>query len=113
MMTAPRLLSQTEFSACFTAPMRNVTATAEAVVDVWSYAESIALPLGRVTELLDVTDVYRDAADRFDQVLIGTNVNNLLLVVIVDILRCTVHGHYFLDLADAYGMARTCKPGIG
>ncbi|MCJ2065488.1 hypothetical protein MKK63_22645 [Methylobacterium sp. J-088] len=107
MMMAPRLLSQTEFSACFTAPMRNVTATAEAVVDVWSYTESIALPLGPVTELLDVTDVYRDAADRFDQVLIGTNVDNLLLVVIVDNLRHIVHGHYFLDLVDAYGLTRT------
>ena len=107
MMTAPRLLSQTEFSACFTAPMRNVTATAEAVVDVWSYAESIALPLGRITELLDATDVYRDADERFDQVLIGTNVHNLILVIIVDISRCIVHGHYCLDLADAYGMART------
>ena len=107
MMTAPCLLSRTEFSACFTAPMRNVTATADAVVDVWSYVESIELPLGRVTELLDVTDVYRDAADRYDQVLIGTNVNNLLLIVIVDILRRTVHGHYFLDLADVYGMAQT------
>jgi hypothetical protein len=106
-MTAPRLLSKTEFSACFTAPMRNVTATAEAVVDVWSYAESIALPLGRVTQLLDVTAVYRDAANRFDQVLIGTNVKDLSLVVIVDTLRCTVHGHCFLDLADAYGMDRT------
>lgn len=105
MTTAPCVLSQTEFSACFTAPMRNVTGTADAGVDVWSYAESIELPLGRITELLDVTDVYRDAADRFDQVLIGTNVNNILLVVIVDTLRCTVHGHYFLDLADVYGMA--------
>lgn len=107
MVTAPRLLTKTEFLDCFTAPMRNVTATAEAVVDVWSYAESIALPLGRVTELLDVTEVYRDAADRFDQVLIGTNLDNLSVVVIVDIQRCSVRGHCLLDLADAYGMVRT------
>lgn len=61
--------------------------------------------MGRVTELLDVTDPYRDAMDRFDQTLIGTDANDLLFVV-VDILRRTVHGHYFLDLADAYGIAR-------
>lgn len=107
MMTAPRLLTKTEFLDCFTSPMRNVTATAEAVIDVWSYVESIALPLGQVTELLDVTDVYRDADDRFDQVLIGTNLDNLSLVVIVDIPHCSMRGHFLLDLADAYGMVRT------
>ncbi|MFC5555469.1 hypothetical protein [Methylobacterium iners] len=105
-MTATRLLSSDEFSACFSAPMRNVTATAEAVVDVWSYVETIALPLGRATEILDVTSVYRDAAGRFDQVLIGTDISNLFLAVVVNRADRNIRGHHLLDLAEKYGVSR-------
>ena len=107
MKTATRLLSGDEFAACFSAPMRNVTATAEPVVDVWPYVETIALPLGRATEILDVTSVYRDAAGRFDQVLIGTDVGDLFLAVVLNRADRSIHGHHLLDLAEQYGVRRT------
>lgn len=87
--------------------MRNVTATAEAVVDVWPYVETIALPLGRATGILDVTSVYRDAAGRFDQVLIGTDISDLFLAVVVNRADRNIYGHYLLDIAEQYGAIRS------
>jgi hypothetical protein len=52
LMQAGRPLSLQAFEACFTQPMRNVTDSAELVLDIWPYVDSLdldALGVPRVT----------------------------------------------------------------
>jgi hypothetical protein len=103
-MIEHRLLTKEEFLGCFEAPMSNVTAKAEAAVDIWPYVDSLDLDALRLPHLNQVHYVYRDALSRFDQVLIGTGRFNSHLVIVVDLNRREVHGHYVLDLDAEYGV---------
>ena len=104
-MAAPKLLSDEEFKTCFAEPMRDITTEANAVVDIWPYCNSIDLYELGIPHLSDVHYVYRDAGDRFDQVLIGTGRFNSLLVVVVDLQLKSIVGHHVLDLNQEYGTA--------
>ncbi|TGQ71605.1 MAG: hypothetical protein E5V49_03400 [Mesorhizobium sp.] len=42
-MVAVRKLDEKEFKACFAEPMTNVTAIANAVVDLWPYVDALDL----------------------------------------------------------------------
>jgi hypothetical protein len=101
---ASRLLSVEEFEACFAQPMRNVTEDAEPVADIWPYVDNLDLDTLGVPSLTDVHYVYRDAGERFDQVLIGTGRFNTLLVVVVDRRLSAVLGHRLLDLDETFGL---------
>lgn len=101
----PRRLQEDEFKACFAEPMTNVTAAAEAAVDIWSYVDVLDLDEIGLPYLTEVHNVYRDAQNRFDQVLIGTGRFNALLVIVVDLRRSTVFGHFLLDLGKEYGLS--------
>ena len=103
-MTLSRLLSEEEFEACFAAPMRDVTADADPRVDIWPYVDGLNLDVLGIPGINDVHYVYRDALDRFDQVLIGTGRFNTLLVVVVDREPRTVHGHCLVDLNKKCGV---------
>jgi hypothetical protein len=82
--------------------MRNVTHDAEPGLDIWPYVDSLDLAALGIHSLNDVHYVYRDARDRFDQVLIGTGRFNTLLVVVVDRHLAVVLGHLLLDLDETY-----------
>lgn len=101
-MIIAHCLSKEEFLACFAEPMQDVTAVAEQVLDIWRCVDSIVLPMGEVTELHDVTSVYRDGRRRFEQVLIGTDRSNMFLVIVVDLEKLAIHGHHWLDLRLEY-----------
>ncbi|WP_338664113.1 hypothetical protein VQH23_02885 [Pararoseomonas sp. SCSIO 73927] len=109
-MASTRHLSQEEFDACFVAPMRDVTSTADPLVDIWPYVDGLDLDTLGVPSVNDVHYVYRDALDRFDQVLIGTGRFNTLLVVVVDRELKAVHGHCLLEL-DKIGIRHV--PDVG
>ncbi|WP_068080068.1 hypothetical protein [Novosphingobium rosa] len=98
----PYLFSSEEFSGFFTPPMRDVTQSAEPVLDIWPYVDSIDLEALGVTGLHDVRHLYRDGAQRFDHILIGTERFNTLLAIIVDRDGKAVLGHHLLDLNRAY-----------
>ncbi|RAZ89575.1 hypothetical protein DPM33_18630 [Mesorhizobium hawassense] len=102
-MIVVRRLQEEEFKACFAEPMQNVTATAEAAVDIWPYVEALDLDEIGLPYLNDVHNVYRDALSRFDQVLIGTGRFNTLLVIVVDLGKRSVFGHFLLDLNKEFG----------
>ncbi|MDX8468643.1 hypothetical protein RFM26_23335 [Mesorhizobium sp. VK23B] len=102
-MVVVRRLQEDEFKACFVEPMRDVTATAEVAIDIWPYVEALDLEEVGVPYLNDVHYAYRDAHNRFDQVLIGTGRFNALLVIVVDLAKRAVHGHFLLDLTKEYG----------
>ena len=97
-MVPARPLSQEEFGACFAAPMRDVTSTADPDTDIWPYVDGLDLDILGIPSVGDVHYVYRDALDRFDQVLIGTGRFNTLLVVVVDRGLKAIHGHRLLAL---------------
>ncbi|TGS51667.1 hypothetical protein EN822_26550, partial [bacterium M00.F.Ca.ET.179.01.1.1] len=97
-MVVVRRLQEDEFKACFAEPIQDVTSTAEAAVDIWPYVEALDLDEIRLPYLNDVHYVYRDALSRFDQVLIGTGRFNMLLVIVVDLGKVAVFGHFLLDL---------------
>jgi hypothetical protein len=42
-MAAARRLSEEEYKACFTEPMSDVTAHANAAVDIWPYVDELEL----------------------------------------------------------------------
>lgn len=102
-MTKARLLSASEFEACFARPMRDVTTTAEPILDIWPYVDALKLSELGLTGTDDVRYVYRDAHERYDQVLIGTSKFNALLVVVIDRVVKQVTGHHLLDLGELYG----------
>jgi len=102
-MIVVRRLQEDEFKACFAEPMQDVTATAEPTVDIWPYVEALELDEVGLPYLNDVHHVYRDALSRFDQVLIGTGRFNAILVIVVDLTKRAVHGHFLLDLNKEYG----------
>ncbi len=102
-MTVARCLSEDEFLACFAKPMRDVTAVAEQVLDIWPYVDSVVLPMSEVTEVHDVARVYRDGRGRFDQVLVGTDAPEVFLVIVIDLGTRAIHGHRWLDLRTKYG----------
>ncbi len=83
--------------------MRNVTADPDPRADIWSYVDELDLDAIGVPSINDVHYVYRDAKERFDQVLIGTGRFNALLVVVVDRDLGVVHGHRLLDLNEEFG----------
>ena len=97
-MVPARPLSQEEFDACFAAPMRDVTSTADPDADIWPYVDGLDLDILGIQSVGDVHYVYRDALDRFDQILIGTGRFNTLLVVVVDRGLKAIHGHRLLAL---------------
>lgn len=104
-MVVLRRLDDQEFKACFAEPMTNITATASAAVDIWPYVDALDLGEIGVPYLNDVHYVYRDAQNRFDQVLIGTGKFNALLVIVVDLSKGIVYGHFLLDLNKEYGVS--------
>jgi hypothetical protein len=100
-----RPLSDTEFRALFSPPMRDVTNHAAAVVDIWPYVDALDLDALGLPHVNDVRYVYRDALDRYDQVLIGTGRFNALLVIVVDLDQPHIVGHHVLDLNAVYGVS--------
>lgn len=109
-MISVRHLSQQEFDACFAAPMRDVTSTADPQADIWPYVDGLDLDTLGIPSVGDVHHVYRDGLDRFDQVLIGTGCFNTFLVVVVDRGLKAVHGHRLLEVGKIYGRQ---APGLG
>lgn len=103
---SPTLLTDDEFKATFASPMRDVVNDATNVIDIWPYVSAIAQPdLGDHT-IYDqfVEHVYRTPDDRFDHVMVMTRTKNVYLVVVVDLVKDAIYGHYLLDLNKEYGL---------
>ncbi|MDB5677952.1 hypothetical protein, partial [Sphingomonas bacterium] len=73
--------------------MQNVTSDADPKADIWPYVDDLDLDTLGVPSINDVHYVYRDALNRFDQILIGTGRFNTLLAVVVDRELQTIVGH--------------------
>jgi hypothetical protein len=103
-MPPMRLLDRSEFLACFAAPMRNMTAEARQAVDVQPYVKSLDFRELCLSDVGGVAYVYRDARDRFDQILIKTAEPYIFLVIVVAVPSGEIFGHHVLDLEREYGL---------
>jgi len=100
------LLTDEAFRATFATPMRDVTQVATNVIDIWPYVAAIP-PHDLHGHQIDdqfVEYVYRDAAGRFDHVLVMTKTKNVYVAVVVDLAHDRIHGHHLLDLKEKYGL---------
>ena len=99
-------LSQEEYQQTFLAPMRDVTKTAEPILNIWPYVD--AIPTADLDEfaLLDgiVKHVYLHPNERYEHVLISTEDDNAFLVIIIDLVAVSIYGHHLLDLVQLYGL---------
>ncbi len=101
-------LDEEAFERTFVSPMRDVTTDAEPLLDVWPYVEAIPVAERSATGPLgDVEYVYRSGDDKYHHVLIGTNFENVYLVVVVALEAGAIWGHHVLDLGERYGLNRT------
>jgi hypothetical protein len=47
---------------------------------------------------------YRRGDAQFDHVLVTTTTKNVFLVVVVDLRKDSIFGHFLLDLNEEYGL---------
>lgn len=92
--------------------MRDVTAIADPKLDIWHYVDGVDLDELGLSSVTDVNYVYRDANERFDQVLIGTDRFNAHLVIVVDRELQIVLGHHVLDLNEQFANRGEHMPDV-
>ena len=85
--------------------MKDITDTAEQIVDIWPYVDSLDLRALGVERINDVVYVYLDGRERLEHVCIGTSRFNAMLVIIIDRIQRGILGHYLLDLNEEYGVS--------
>ena len=100
-------LTQEQYKDTMTLKMVDVTATAQPVIDIWSYVGQLA----KDKEILEyinkeqlVERVYRNDQGTFDHVLLPTDNSNVFIVIIVDLRQKEIKGHFRLDLNKEYGL---------
>lgn len=104
----PRELTKAEYDATFTPPMRDVVESADELVDLWGYADPIIEELYHNCTAWDwrVKHIYQSEAGSFQHINIPVPKDDTYLVVIVDIEKREILGHYFLDLRALYPDSR-------
>lgn len=99
-----RLLSDDAFNGYFAPDMVDVTATAEAIVDIWPYVDAVPATDIEDWAAHDVEFVYRHPSQHVDHVLIRTCRENCYLVILIDRDGANIIGHHFLNLNRLYGL---------
>ena len=103
-------LDEATFTRTLCDPVRDVTATAEAAIDIWPYVAAVPLPdlgghdITRARAHHLVEKVFRSGDHRFDHVLVPTATSDVFLAVVVDRPSRRVHGHHLLNLRRLYGL---------
>jgi hypothetical protein len=101
------VLTEKEYRETMTDKMVNVTETAEPTVDIWSYVELLTKDKeisNYVYENQLVEMVSRNDEGTFDHVLLPTDKSNVFVVIIVDLKKEKIKGHFRLDLNKEYGL---------
>jgi len=85
--------------------MHDVTESAEAVVDIWPYVDTLLDSDLEGLHPHDVDFVYRDGESKYDHVLLGTCEDNIYVVIIIDLGLRMITGHHLLNLNQLYGLS--------
>jgi hypothetical protein len=104
MKNPARELTKAEYEATFSSPMRNVTETAEEIVDVWAYADPIIEAEYHNCSAWNwrVMFIYESADGAHQHLNIPLPKHNTYLSVVVDKANRKILGHYILDLGALY-----------
>ena len=85
--------------------MNNVTKSAQALVDIWDYAEEL-LEKHLISEYgfskRYIEAVYENEENTYQHILLFSNNENVYIVIIVDMVGRKILGHYILDLNEVY-----------
>jgi len=99
-----RLLTKEEYEATFCAPMVNVTASAEEIVDLWAYADPIieAEYHNCTAWKWGIDHIYETPDGRYQHVGIPAPKNDTYLVIVIDKPNLRIIGHHIIDLRSMY-----------
>jgi hypothetical protein len=99
-MEVTRELSRVQYDATFSPPMLNVTDSAEAIVDVWSYLDPVLDKSFPDADEWDwrVKHIYESRDGRFQHLYVAVPIDETYMLVIVDKPQKQIIGHYLLDL---------------
>lgn len=100
-----KLLSRKEYLATMSGKMRDITETAEPLIDVWKFVgnlpDTVTLSEYGVQKRL-VEAVYENEGGTYHHVLLFGEKNNSYVVIIIDVIRQSIFGCYQLDLDKEY-----------
>ncbi|GAB3288588.1 hypothetical protein [Hymenobacter tenuis] len=93
-----------EYQMTLQAPMLDVTDTAEPILDIWPYVESVSIIDLKGHTLSDglVPYVYQHPDGKFLHVLVATDNADAFLVIVIDVPTIRIHGHILLDFLELY-----------
>ena len=102
-----RELSREDFLKTMKSGMKDITQDAEAVVDIWDYADSLLhedliSQYGFENRLIEA--VYSDEIGCYQHVLLFTSQSNCYIVIVIDTEKRVIIGHHFLNLNEEYGI---------
>jgi hypothetical protein len=104
-------LTKKEFKTTFSEKMNDVTTDANAIVDIWEYIEALEKSKYFINDYIIekriVEKVYRNSIKTYEQILIQTTKKNIYLIIITDIKRENIFGHYLLDLNKEYSIKKS------
>ena len=100
-------LTDKEFRNTFGNRMIDVTATAAPILDIWPYVsqlnkQNVVPDIVLKKELVEY--VYRTDTSLFDHVMLSAHESNLYIVIVVDLTKKVIEGHYHLNLNDKYAL---------
>ena len=100
-------LSEAQYICTLGSKMKDVTESAEPLVNIWSYAkqllkDKLISKYGFSKRYVEA--VYETNERTYQHILLFTNQKNSYAVIIVDIVHKTILGHYILDLNKKYGL---------
>ena len=114
-MTTPRELTEAEFLRTFVSPMRDITHSAEEVVDLWLFLDPL---LGALYPSAEAHGwewrvwFIRESGDaRFQHIGVAVPKDNTYIVVVVDIPDRRIVGYHLLDLGEKYGRTARSESG--
>lgn len=104
-------LSEAEYGATFSAPMKRLPASASPPVDFWDYFANIPNSDFENHNCMScsVDYVWENSTGTFQHVLVNSENKNVFLVVILDLSAREVLGHRLLNLNHEYSLNEASK----
>ena len=79
----------------------------ESLVDIWRYAKELENKRLLSKHMFNrrlIEAVYRNDKNSVHHVLLFGNEKNIYVVIVIDVKKAIILGHYLLDLNDEYGL---------
>lgn len=102
-------LSKEQYLETMHDKMTNITENAEPVTDIWDYVEQLRLDVDNAVSSYDLNNklveaVYRNSDNSFHHIITFTDKHNVFIVIVVDVNKRVIYGHYLLNLNEEYSL---------